>query len=155
MVVAAHIFILNRTELYRPPSLSGVCPIRRASIITKLGNDTLSGHLSFADGRPSIVTLREWPQRVYASNWLRKSWSGLICRLRHKKSGDLMRLNLLAISILAVACSADDWCDMAMFAKVKLASLKTFLELPGGAPSHANAGSAFSISSTFSKSSLR
>jgi|GEM_PF-1650685 len=55
---------------------------------------------------------------------------------RHKKSCDLMLLDLLAISVLAVACGADDWCDMAMFAKVKLAWLKTFLELPGGALSH-------------------
>ena len=42
----------------------------------------------------------------------------------------------VAIAVLSVACGADDWCDMATFAKVKLVWLKTFLELPGGAPSH-------------------
>ena len=55
---------------------------------------------------------------------------------RHEKSCDHLLFDLLAISVLAVACGADDWCDMAMFAKVKLDWLKTFLKLPGGAPSH-------------------
>lgn len=35
-----------------------------------------------------------------------------------------------------MACGADDWCDMATFAPMKLDWLKTFLALPGGAPSH-------------------
>jgi predicted transposase YbfD/YdcC len=44
--------------------------------------------------------------------------------------------DIVAIAILSVACGADDWCDMATFAHVKLDWLKTFLALPGGAPSH-------------------
>ena len=64
---------------------------------------------------------------------------------RHQKSCDHLRLDLLAISVLAVACGADDWCDIAMFAKVKLDWLKTFLELPGGAPSHDTFGRVFGL----------
>ena len=44
--------------------------------------------------------------------------------------------DIVAIAVLSVACGADDWCDMATFARVKLDWLKTFLALPGGAPSH-------------------
>lgn len=55
---------------------------------------------------------------------------------RNEKSCDHLLFDILAISVLAVACGADDWCDLATFAKVKLDWLKTFLELPGGAPSH-------------------
>jgi len=44
--------------------------------------------------------------------------------------------DIVAIAVLSVACGADDWCDMATFAHVKLDWLKTFLALPGGAPSH-------------------
>lgn len=55
---------------------------------------------------------------------------------RQEKSCDHLLFDILAVSVLSVACGADDWCDMATFAKVKLDWLKTFLELPGGAPSH-------------------
>lgn len=55
---------------------------------------------------------------------------------RNENSCDHLLFDLLAIAVLAVACGADDWCGMASFAKVKLEWLKTFLELPGGAPSH-------------------
>lgn len=55
---------------------------------------------------------------------------------RNEKSCDHLLFDILAISVLSVACGADDWCDMASFAHVKLDWLKTFLELPGGAPSH-------------------
>src|SRR3954471_11987155 len=44
--------------------------------------------------------------------------------------------DIVAIAVLSVACGADDWCDMATFARVRLDWLKTFLALPGGAPSH-------------------
>lgn len=55
---------------------------------------------------------------------------------RNEKSCDHLLFDILAISVLAVACGADDWCDLATFAQVKLAWLKKFLALPGGAPSH-------------------
>jgi predicted transposase YbfD/YdcC len=55
---------------------------------------------------------------------------------RQEKSCEHLLFDLLAIAVLSVACGADDWCDMATFAQVKLDWLKTFLELPGGAPSH-------------------
>jgi predicted transposase YbfD/YdcC len=44
--------------------------------------------------------------------------------------------DLLAIAMLAVACGADDWCGIANFGRTRLPWLKTFLQLPGGAPSH-------------------
>jgi predicted transposase YbfD/YdcC len=44
--------------------------------------------------------------------------------------------DIVAIAVLSVACGADDWCDMATFAHVKLDWLRTFPALPGGAPSH-------------------
>jgi predicted transposase YbfD/YdcC len=55
---------------------------------------------------------------------------------RNEKSCDHRLFDIFVISILSVACGADDWCDMATFAVLRLDWLKTFLELPGGAPSH-------------------
>jgi predicted transposase YbfD/YdcC len=55
---------------------------------------------------------------------------------RNEKSCQHRLFDIVAIAVLSVACGADDWCDMATFARVKLDWLKTFLALPGGAPSH-------------------
>ena len=55
---------------------------------------------------------------------------------RNENSCDHLLFDIVAIAVLSVACGADDWCDMATFAQVKLEWLKTFLALPGGAPSH-------------------
>lgn len=55
---------------------------------------------------------------------------------RVENSCDHRLFDILAIGVLSVACGADDWCDMATFARVRLDWLRTFLELPGGAPSH-------------------
>jgi predicted transposase YbfD/YdcC len=55
---------------------------------------------------------------------------------RNENSCAHLLFDIVAIAVLSVACGADDWCDMAMFADVKLDWLKTFLALPGGAPSH-------------------
>ena len=55
---------------------------------------------------------------------------------RNPNSCEHLLFDILAIAVLSVACSADDWCGMASFARIKLDWLKTFLELPGGAPSH-------------------
>ena len=55
---------------------------------------------------------------------------------RNEKSCEHLLFDIVAIAVLSVACGADDWCAMATFARVKLDWLKTFLALPGGAPSH-------------------
>jgi predicted transposase YbfD/YdcC len=55
---------------------------------------------------------------------------------RNGNSCDHLLFDIVAIAVLSVACGADDWCDMATFASVRLEWLKTFLALPGGAPSH-------------------
>lgn len=51
-------------------------------------------------------------------------------------SCDHLLLDLLAITILGVASGADDWTDLETFARLRHDWLKTFLELPGGVPSH-------------------
>lgn len=45
-------------------------------------------------------------------------------------------IDILAITILAVASGADDWTDLETFGRLRHDWLKTFLELPGGIPSH-------------------
>jgi len=55
---------------------------------------------------------------------------------RNENSCDHLLFDIVAIAVLSVACGADDWCDMATFAAVKIEWLRTFLALPGGAPSH-------------------
>jgi predicted transposase YbfD/YdcC len=55
---------------------------------------------------------------------------------RNENSCTHLLFDIVAIAVLSVACGADDWCGMATFARVKLEWLKTFLALPGGAPSH-------------------
>jgi predicted transposase YbfD/YdcC len=49
---------------------------------------------------------------------------------------DHLLIEVLFMSILAIIAGADDFEDMARWAKEKDAWLKTFLELPGGTPSH-------------------
>lgn len=51
--------------------------------------------------------------------------------------------DLLAITILAVICGADDWVEIEDFAHAKLGWLKTFLRLPNGIPSHDTLGRVF------------
>jgi predicted transposase YbfD/YdcC len=55
---------------------------------------------------------------------------------RNENSCEHLLFDIVAIAVLSVACGADDWCGMATFADLKLEWLKTFLALPGGAPSH-------------------
>lgn len=49
---------------------------------------------------------------------------------------DHLLLDVLAISLLAVMCGAEDWPDVEEFGKRRLSWLKGFLKLPGGIPSH-------------------
>jgi predicted transposase YbfD/YdcC len=45
-------------------------------------------------------------------------------------------VDIVAITILAVTCGADDWTDLETFGRLRHKWLNTFLELPGGIPSH-------------------
>ena len=49
---------------------------------------------------------------------------------RVEKSCEHGLFDILAIAVLSVASGADDWCDMATFARIRLDWLQTFLELP-------------------------
>jgi predicted transposase YbfD/YdcC len=55
---------------------------------------------------------------------------------RDENSCEHLLFDIVAIAVPSVACGADDRCDMAMSAGVKLERLKAFPALPGGAPSH-------------------
>jgi predicted transposase YbfD/YdcC len=55
---------------------------------------------------------------------------------RVQASCDHRLIDILAITILGVTCGADDWTDLETFGKLRYDWLKTFLELPGGIPSH-------------------
>jgi predicted transposase YbfD/YdcC len=52
-------------------------------------------------------------------------------------------LDIITIALFAVLCGCDDWCAVAAYGKTKYAWLKTFLELPGGIPSHDTFGDVF------------
>lgn len=45
-------------------------------------------------------------------------------------------LDLLVIVVLGVACGAEDFTDLELFGRKREAWLRTFLDLPGGIPSH-------------------
>lgn len=51
-------------------------------------------------------------------------------------SCDHLLIDILAITILAVASGADDWTDLEVFGRMRQEWLKTFLALPNGIPSH-------------------
>jgi predicted transposase YbfD/YdcC len=55
---------------------------------------------------------------------------------RIAKSCDHLLIDILSIAVLAVACGADEWTGMETFARLRYDWLKTFLQLPGGVPSH-------------------
>ena len=46
-------------------------------------------------------------------------------------------VDIIAIAICATICGADSWVHVELFGKSKLEWFQTFLELPGGIPSHA------------------
>ena len=49
---------------------------------------------------------------------------------------DHQLLDSIAVTLLAVMCGAEDWPDIELFGTQRREFLKTFLELPGGIPSH-------------------
>jgi predicted transposase YbfD/YdcC len=51
-------------------------------------------------------------------------------------SCDHLLIDIIAITILAVICGADDWTDLETFGRLRHVWLKTFLSLPHGIPSH-------------------
>ena len=55
---------------------------------------------------------------------------------RVQASCEHLLFDIVSISILAVACGADDWTDLETFGNKRREWLATFLELPHGIPSH-------------------
>jgi len=53
--------------------------------------------------------------------------------------------DLIVIAVMAVICGADGWAEVALFGRCKRKWLATFLELPGGIPSHDTFGRVFSL----------
>ena len=51
--------------------------------------------------------------------------------------------DILVIALCAVICGADGWAEVEVFGNAKLAWFKTFLDLPGGVPSHDTFGRVF------------
>lgn len=51
--------------------------------------------------------------------------------------------DILVIAICAVICGADGWAEVEVFGRSKLAWFRTFLDLPGGVPSHDTFGRVF------------
>ena len=51
-------------------------------------------------------------------------------------SCDHLLIDIIAITIVAVICGADDWTDLETFGRLRQDWLKTFLALPKGIPSH-------------------
>jgi len=51
--------------------------------------------------------------------------------------------DLLVLAICAVICGADGWVEVELFGRSKQAWFKTFLDLPGGIPSHDTFGRVF------------
>lgn len=54
-------------------------------------------------------------------------------------------IDIVVITICAVIAGADDWVDISNYARLKEDWLKTFLELPGGIPSHDTFGRVMSL----------
>src|SRR2546423_8403413 len=52
-------------------------------------------------------------------------------------------LDILTIALCAVICGADDWVAVETFGQSKAEWLRTFLDLPGGIPSHDTFGRVF------------
>jgi predicted transposase YbfD/YdcC len=62
-------------------------------------------------------------------------------RRDHLKAHRLV--DILTIALCAVMCGADDWVSVELFGQSKADWLRTFLELPGGIPSHDTFGRVF------------
>src|SRR5690348_11231170 len=49
-------------------------------------------------------------------------------------------LEILVIAVCAVVACAENWCDIALYGRSKLAWFRTFLELPNGIPRTTRSG---------------
>ena len=63
----------------------------------------------------------------------------ILLKIRHKL------VDIVVITICGVIAGADDWVEIADFARAKKDWFKTFLELPGGIPSHDTFGRVMSL----------
>ena len=54
-------------------------------------------------------------------------------------------LDIVAITLLASMCGADDWPEVEVFGRKREPWLRTFLELPNGIPSHDTFGRVFGL----------
>lgn len=61
------------------------------------------------------------------------------CNIVHKLS------DILVLAFCGVICGADGWVEVETFCNAKFTWFKTFLELPGGVPSHDTFGRVFSV----------
>src|SRR4051812_13471311 len=64
-------------------------------------------------------------------------------RRDHLKAHRLV--DILTIALCAVICGADDWVEVETFGQAREGWLRTFLELPGGIPSHDTFGRVFAL----------
>lgn len=53
--------------------------------------------------------------------------------------------DLIVVAVLAVVCGADGWAQVALWGRCKRGWLATFLDLPGGIPSHDTFGRVFAL----------
>jgi predicted transposase YbfD/YdcC len=63
----------------------------------------------------------------------------ILLKTRHKL------IDIMAMALCGVVAGADDWVEIAAYAKAKKAWFKDFLELPGGVPSHDTFGRVFAL----------
>ena len=64
-------------------------------------------------------------------------------RISRKK--EHLLIDIVAITICAVICGADDWVSISKFGVAKQSWFKTFLKLPNGIASHDTFGRVFSL----------
>lgn len=63
----------------------------------------------------------------------------ILLKTRHKL------IDIIVITVCAVICGSDDWVEVVEYGKAKKGWLESFLELPGGIPSHDTFGRVFSL----------
>src|SRR2546422_470178 len=62
---------------------------------------------------------------------------------RVDRSKTHLLVDVITIALCGVICGADDWVAIETFGRTKIAWLRTFLDLPGGIPSHDTFGRVF------------
>lgn len=72
-----------------------------------------------------------------------EKYFGEVTDPRVDRTKDHKLVNIIVIAICAVICGAENWVDVELYGKSKLAWLTTFMELPYGIPSHDTFGRVF------------